>query len=200
VSLSRRMVIVLTSIGIISGALLMAVNLLTKDRIAYNKQKEIEGAIIRVIPGTRASQKIYEEKDFTVYQGEDDQGNLLGFAINTAAAGFQDKILYIFGLNTQLTRINSLYVLGQKETPGLGAKISDQRAFLQFWESKDCDQPLSLRKPAVEKEQLASSEVNTVTGATVSSRAVLTSVNLALEKIKKLKEEGKINIEGGHGG
>ena len=199
-SLSRRMVIVLTSIGIISGALLMAVNLLTKDRIAYNKQKEIEGAIIRVIPGTRASQKIYEEKDFTVYQGEDDQGNLLGFAINTAAAGFQDKILYIFGLNTQLTRINSLYVLGQKETPGLGAKISDQRAFLQFWESKDCDQPLSLRKPAVEKEQLASSEVNTVTGATVSSRAVLTSVNLALEKIKKLKEEGKINIEGGHGG
>jgi electron transport complex protein RnfG len=194
------MVIVLTSIGIISGALLMAVNLLTKDRIAYNKQKEIEGAIIRVIPGTRASQKIYEEKDFTVYQGEDDQGNLLGFAINTAAAGFQDKILYIFGLNTQLTRINSLYVLGQKETPGLGAKISDQKAFLQFWESKDCDQPLSLRKPAVEKEQLASSEVNTVTGATVSSRAVLTSVNLALEKIKKLKEEGKINIEGGHGG
>jgi electron transport complex protein RnfG len=194
------MVIVLTSIGIISGALLMAVNLLTKDRIAYNKQKEIEGAIIRVIPGTRASQKIYEEKDFTVYQGEDDQGNLLGFAINTAAAGFQDKILYIFGLNTQLTRINSLYVLGQKETPGLGAKITDQKAFLQFWESKDCDQPLSLRKPAVEKEQLASSEVNTVTGATVSSRAVLTSVNLALEKIKKLKEEGKINIEGGHGG
>lgn len=193
------MVIVLTSIGIISGALLMSVNLLTKDRIASNKQKEIEEAVIRVIPGTKASQKIYEEKDFAVYEGKDDQGKLLGFAINTAAGGFQDKILYIFGLDLQLTRINSLYVLEQKETPGLGAKIADEKAFLQFWEGKDCGQPLSLRKPPVEKEKLALSEVNTITGATVSSRAMLTSVNMALEKIKKLMEEGKINVEGGNG-
>ena len=193
------MVIVLTSIGIISGALLVSVNLLTKDRIASNKQKEIEAAVLRVIPGTKASQKIYEEKDFTVYQGKDDQGNLLGFAINTAAGGFQDKILYIFGLNIQLTRISSLYVLNQKETPGLGAKIANERAFLQFWEGKECSRPLSLRKPPVEKEKLAASEVNTITGATVSSRAVLSSVNAALEKIKKLKEGGKLNVEGDHG-
>jgi len=199
VSLYKQMVIVLTSIGIISGALLVSVNLLTKDRIASNKQKEIEAAVLRVIPGTKASQKIYEEKDFTVYQGKDDQGNLLGFAINTAAGGFQDKILYIFGLNIQLTRISSLYVLNQKETPGLGAKIANERAFLQFWEGKECSRPLSLRKPPVEKEKLAASEVNTITGATVSSRAVLSSVNAALEKIKKLKEGGKLNVEGDHG-
>lgn len=198
-SLYKQMVIVLTSIGIISGALLVSVNLLTKDRIASNKQKEIEAAVLRVIPGTKASQKIYEEKDFTVYQGKDDQGNLLGFAINTAAGGFQDKILYIFGLNIQLTRISSLYVLNQKETPGLGAKIANERAFLQFWEGKECSRPLSLRKPPVEKEKLAASEVNTITGATVSSRAVLSSVNAALEKIKKLKEGGKLNVEGDHG-
>jgi electron transport complex protein RnfG len=192
------MVIVLTSIGVVSGALLMSVNLLTKDRIAANKQREIEQAVIRVIPGTTASQKIYEEKNFTVYEGKNDQGQDLGLAILTTAGGFQDKILYIFGLNLPLTRISSLYVLEQKETPGLGAKVADEKTFLQFWEDKDSTASLSLRKPAVEKGKLAPSEVNTVTGATVSSKAVLASVNAALEKIKKLKEEGKINIERGH--
>jgi len=198
VSLYKRMVIVLTSIGVVSGALLMSVNLLTKDRIAANKQREIEQAVIRVIPGTTASQKIYEEKNFTVYEGKNDQGQDLGLAILTTAGGFQDKILYIFGLNLPLTRISSLYVLEQKETPGLGAKVADEKTFLQFWEDKDSTASLSLRKPAVEKGKLAPSEVNTVTGATVSSKAVLASVNAALEKIKKLKEEGKINIERGH--
>lgn len=197
-SLYKRMVIVLTSIGVVSGALLMSVNLLTKDRIAANKQREIEQAVIRVIPGTTASQKIYEEKNFTVYEGKNDQGQDLGLAILTTAGGFQDKILYIFGLNLPLTRISSLYVLEQKETPGLGAKVADEKTFLQFWEDKDSTASLSLRKPAVEKGKLAPSEVNTVTGATVSSKAVLASVNAALEKIKKLKEEGKINIERGH--
>jgi electron transport complex protein RnfG len=189
------MLIVLSSIGLVSGALLMSVNILTKDRIAFNRQKEIEEAVIQVIPGTQSSQKIYEEKDFTVYQGKDDRGHVLG----TAAGGFQDKIFYIFGLNVQLTKINSLFVLDQKETPGLGAKVTSAEAFLQFWEGRDASQPLALRKPAVKKDALAPNEVNTITGATVSSRAMLTSVNAALERIKKLKEEGKFSIEGSDG-
>jgi len=197
--LYRRMLIVLSSIGLISGALLMSVNIFTKDRIASNRQKEIEEAVIKVIPGTKSSLKIYEEKDFTVYQGQDDQGNVLGIAINTAAGGFQDKIFYIFGLNAQLTKINSLFVLDQKETPGLGAKITSAEAFLQFWEGRDAEQPLVLRKPAVKKDALAPNEVNTITGATISSRAMLTSVNAALERIKKLKQEGKFSIEGSDG-
>jgi electron transport complex protein RnfG len=197
--LSRRMLIVLSLIGLVSGALLMSVNMFTKDRIASNRKKEIEKAVIKVIPGTKSSLKIYEEKDFTVYKGRDDQGNVLGIAINTAAGGFQDRIFYIFGLDTQLTRINSLFVLDQKETPGLGAKITSAEAFLQFWEGRDVKQPLVLRKPAVKKDALAQNEVNTVTGATISSRAILASVNVALEKIKKLKQEGRFSIEGSDG-
>ena len=197
--LYRQMILVLSSIGLVSGALLMSVNMFTKDRIAANKQREVEAGIVRVIPGTKASQKIYEEKDFTVYEGRDEEGLVLGVAVSTAAGGFQDKILYIFGLNAELTRISSLYVLDQKETPGLGAKITNEETFLQFWEGRDCSRTLTLRKPAVDKTQLAPSEVNTITGATISSRAVLTGVNAALEKIKRLKQEGKLSAEGSHG-
>jgi len=199
VKLYRQMILVLSSIGLVSGALLTTVNLFTKDRIAANKQREIEAGIVRVVPGAKASQKIYEENGFTVYEGRDEGGLVLGIAISSAAGGFQDKIVYIFGLNADLTRISALYVLEQKETPGLGAKITNEEAFLQFWEGRDCDQPLTLRKPAVDKSQLAPSEVNTITGATISSRAVLTSINAAVEKIKRLKLEGKLNAEGSHG-
>jgi len=195
-SLYSRMVIVLTSVALVSGALLVGVGMFTKERIAYNKQKAIEQAVIKVLPGTRFSQKLYEEKGFAVYEGKDENGQLLGYALNIAAGGFQDKIIFMLGINILLDHINSLYILDQKETPGLGAKITNEEAFLQFWENKACDQPLMLRKPPTSKDKLGTYEVNTITGATVSSEAVLDSINASLVKIKKLTTEGKLRLEG----
>jgi RnfABCDGE-type electron transport complex G subunit len=152
--------------------------------------------VIKVIPGASSSQKLYEEKDFTVYRGNGEGNQVLGYAFYTTISGFQDKIVFLFGTNALLTRINSLCILEQKETPGLGAKITDQEIFLKFWEGKDISRSLSLRKPPVSKEQLSLSEVNTITGATISSKSVLAGVNAALEKIKTLKVEGKFGGEG----
>ena len=199
-SLSSRMIIVLTSIGLLSGGLLVGVDILTKERISLNKQREIEEAITTVVPGTKTSEKLYEEKDFTVYGGKNEQGEMLGFAIQAYAAGFQDKILLLVGLNPSLTKINRLFVIDQKETPGLGAKITSDEAFLKFWENKECTSSLRLRKPpAASAAQLSPSEVNTITGATVSSEAVLSCINSSLEKVKKLKAEGKFGGDGKNG-
>jgi electron transport complex protein RnfG len=195
-SLSSRMIIVLTSIGLISGGLLVSVNFLTRERIALNRSQEIEEAITQVVPGTATSQKLYEEKDFTIYEGKNEAGDNVGFAIQAFAAGFQDKILLIFGANISLTKINSLHILDQKETPGLGARISNYDTFLKFWENKDCTSSLRLRKPPAPSSALSPSEVNTITGATVSSEAVLKGVNAALEKVRELKAEGKLGAEG----
>lgn len=196
-SLSSRMVLVLTSVGVISGGFLAGVGHLTKERIALNKQKEIEKAIIQVVPGTHSNQTLYEEKKLTIYGGMDEKGNLIGYAIHATSVGFQDEITLMLGTNPDLTRINSLAIIEQKETPGLGAKITDRESFLKYWESKDCAQPLTLRKPAVSSsEELSPSEINTITGATISSEAVLNTVNSSLMKIKKLKEEGKLKVEG----
>jgi electron transport complex protein RnfG len=194
--LSTRMVVVLTSVGILSGCFLATVGHWTKERIALNKQRAIEEAIIQVVPGTVSSQKLYQERDLSVYGGRDQQGNLIGFAIHASGVGFQDKITLMLGTNTSLERTNRLTILDQKETPGLGAKITDSEAFLRFWKNKDCSGPLSLRKPAVsEPEQLSPAEVNTITGATVSSEAVLSIVNHSLEQVRELIKEGKFSSE-----
>ena len=195
-NLSTRMVVVLTSVGLLSGSFLTTVGLLTKERIALNKQREIEEAIIRVVPGTMNSQKLYEEKDLSVYGGEDEEGKLIGFAIHTSGIGFQDKITLILGTNTSFTKIKSLTIIDQKETPGLGAKITDRESFLQYWENKDCSGPLSLRKPAVSSpKELLPAEINTITGATISSEAVLNIVNISLGQVRKLIKERKLSSE-----
>lgn len=196
-SLSSRMVLVLTSVGLISGGFLASVGLLTKERIALNKQREIEKAITRVVPGTYSSQKLpYEEKDLSIYVGMDDKGSLLGYAIHATGVGFQDKITLMFGTNPSFTKINSLTILDQKETPGLGAKIADTESFLKYWENRNSSGLLSLRKPAVRSpDELSPSEVNTITGATISSEAILSIINTSLMKMRTLKDEGKLRSE-----
>ncbi len=188
-----RMIVVLTSIGLISGAFLAGVGTLTKNRIALNKQKEINEAITRVISGAQISNKIYEEKDLIIYRVNGEKNNLLGYAVYAGGVGFQDKIYLMFGVDPEITKIHSLTVLDQKETPGLGAKITSEKNFLQFWKNRDCTEKITLHKPAVNSpDQLSPYEVNIISGATISSEAVVNIVNTALERIRVLKEEGKL--------
>lgn len=195
--LSARMILVLTSVGLISGSLLAVVNLLTRDRIAFNRRQEINAAILKVVPGTEASAELYAEEGLTVYGGRDAEGRLIGYAVYTSGTGFQDVVSMMFGVDAEIQQINSLTVLEQKETPGLGAKITDEQAFLRFWRNRAADRPLTLRKPAAgAPEELSPSEVNTITGATISSQKVMGIVNLSLERLKQLQQEGKLTGEG----
>ena len=195
-SLYVRMVVVLTVVGLLSGSFLATVGILTKDRIALNKQRAIEEAITHVLPDTESSEKLYEEKGLSIYGGKDPEGNLIGFGILASGVGFQDKISFMLGTNASLTTIKRLKIIEQKETPGLGAKIEDEDVFLKFWENKDCSEPLTLRKPAVKTfEELGPKEINTITGATISSESVLKIVNSSLERVRQLIKEGRVQSE-----
>ncbi len=195
-SLSSRMIIVLTTVGLISGGFLAGVAKLTEERIALNIQAEIEEAIAEVVDDAEVNQKVYEEEDLVIYIGLDEEGTLAGFAVQATGVGFQDKITLMFGLDASLTKITGLTVIDQNETPGLGAKIEDWNAFLQFWKNKDATGQLTLRKPAARTpEELSAAEINTITAATISSKKVLEIVNLSLEKVRQLIQEGKISKE-----
>jgi len=195
-SLSSRMIIVLTTVGLISGGFLAGVAKLTKERIALNIQAEIEEAIKEVVDDAGISTVLYEEEGLVIYRELEEDGDLAGFAIQAIGVGFQDKITLMFGLDETLTKITGLTIIDQKETPGLGAKITDWNAFLRFWEDRDATGPLSLRKPSVHTpEELLATEINSITAATISSRKVLEIVNLSLDKVRELIAKGKITDE-----
>lgn len=195
-NLYTRMIVVLTVVGLISGGFLSVVGMLTQERIELNRQQEIEEAIGQVVPGTKSYMAAIEEKDLIVYEVKGEQDNLIGYAVYARGTGFQDIVSLMFGTDPDLNTINSLTILEQKETPGLGAKITDRDVFLKFWEDREINQGLTLRKPAVNtREELSPSEVNTITGATISSQKVLNIVNLSLEHMRSLKNEGKLGGE-----
>ncbi len=193
-SLGTRMIAVLTAVGLISGSFLAFVGQITKERILFNKRHEIEMAALKVVSGASTVKMIYEEGEFAIFEGRDEIGNLIGYALQAAGTGFQDKITLEVGLTPDLTTVLSLTIIEQKETPGLGAKITDETSFLRYWKSRDCSQSLVLRKPPVDDPAaLAPNEVNTITGATISSQAVLNIVNGAIKKAKQLQAEGKLS-------
>lgn len=195
-SLSSRMIIVLTAVGLISGGFLAGVAELTKERIALNIQAEIEEAIEEVVDDAESGNVVYEDEDLVIYRELEDDGDLAGFAIQATGVGFQDKITLMFGLDETLTKITGLTIIDQKETPGLGARITEWDAFLQFWEERDATGLLSLRKPPVRTpEELLTAEINSITAATISSRKVLEIVNLSLDKVRALIAKGKITGE-----
>ena len=195
-NLSTRMIVVLTAVGLISGGFLAGVATLTKERIALNIQAEIEEAIKEVVEGAEVNQVLHEEGDLVIYRELGEDGNLAGFAVQATGVGFQDRITLMFGLDASLKEITGLTIISQNETPGLGAKIEDREAFLQFWESRDATGPLTLRKPPARTAgELLPSEINTITAATISSRKVLEIVNLSIERLRGLIERGSIALE-----
>ena len=187
------MILVLTCVGLLSGGFLTGVGLWTKEKIAFNIQQEIEQAIRTVIPGTAVSEKLIEERDLVLYAGKTADGTLVGYAVYASGTGFQDTITLMFGTDTELKKLTRLTILKQTETPGLGANIEREDLFLRFWEDRDIQSTLTLHKPAAgSPSELASTEINTLTGATISSEAVLNIVNLSLEKLKDKIDSGQL--------
>ncbi|MGD8321664.1 MAG: FMN-binding protein [Gemmatimonadota bacterium] len=115
-----------------------------------------------------------------VYVGFDAAGQPKGVAITAAEAGFQDIIDLIFGYDPGTGDVLGMKVLESKETPGLGDKITKDSTFIR--EFNDVGTPLL----GVKKGQGSGGhdEVVMITGATISSRAVIAIINDRLEAIK----------------
>ncbi len=184
------MIFVLTLVAVISSGLLAYFAVYTQPYIEKNKKAEIEKAIKEVVPGTVESKALKDENKFKIFAGYDKDGKLLGYAVYTVGTGFQDLITIMFGVDKHLEKMYRLEVLEQKETPGLGAKITNENIFLKFWKNKDIREEIILAKPPKSENELKDNEVNAISGATISSRSVVTIVNKALKRVKEEVNNG----------
>jgi len=117
-----------------------------------------------------------------VYLGFDASGAPSGFAIVGAEPGFQDVIRLIFGYDADKGRLLGMKVLENKETPGLGDKIEKDSTFTGGFAG--ALSPLrGVKKGAGTGKD---DEVDMITGATISSRAVIAIINHRLEQIGPL--------------
>jgi electron transport complex protein RnfG len=190
-----RLVTTLGVAGTLSGLLLVFVFQATAPAIAAHKAKMLRLAVHEVLAGPERYDTLYlvdgtltqdladgaNEKDFKrVFLGYGADGQPVGFAIEAAAPGFQDTVKLIFGYDARKKRILGMKVLESKETPGLGDKIEKDREWIDKF--KGALTPLVPRKPGTKTAE-GEGGIDTITGSTISTKAVIKIINGALKDL-----------------
>ena len=179
--------------GVIAGLLLVVVYSLTLPAIEANRQQELEAAIKEVLKGAERYETLYVIRGALVAKAPDgaDRGKLeqvylgygtgnerVGFAFAAAEPGFQDLVKLIFGYDVAKKQLLGMKVLESKETPGLGDKIDKDQNFVgQF---RGAATPLVGVKQG---KRAKPGEVDMITGATISSKAVIRIINNTLRRL-----------------
>ncbi|GAB6090091.1 RnfABCDGE type electron transport complex subunit G [Spirochaeta dissipatitropha] len=178
------MVGVLSIIAILSGGALGLTDYATSERIAANRLERQLSAIRQVLPDF--ANDPYEERwvnpgnSGTVFPGLDESGELFGAAVQAGVrSGYAGEITGIVGFDIQ-SRVIGLVVLQHSETPGLGARIIETDFRDQFTGVQPLQQTVEVRQDG--------GEIDAITAATVSSRAVAEIVNTAAAIFKEYQE------------
>jgi len=168
-------------------ALLAVTNAVTKDAIAY--QQELSAAESRqaVCPDAVDFEKVeYDVQGVECYKALDESGNLIGYAISSASRGYGGDVKVMTGINAENGSVIAINVYDNSgETPGLGVNTSGEKFTSQF-AGLSSGTGVTVDKDAGKNPD--SVAVDSVTGATISSRAVVDAVNQAFDAYNAVKE------------
>ncbi|MBD3426889.1 MAG: FMN-binding protein [Candidatus Omnitrophica bacterium] len=173
------MILALAVVGIASGAVLVLVYNYSMPKIKVNVNAETDRGIRKLFFD---ASRITYDKEEKIYRVEDETGKLLGYAFIAEGNGYQGVIKLLVGVNASLSEIMGIEVLESQETPGLGAEIAEPDFRKQF-AGLSTAHPIELLK---NQEPTKKYQVEAVTGATISSRAVVSSINRKLEKVRRV--------------
>lgn len=191
---STRLILVLTAIAAIAGVMLAYFDSITKPQIAAHQEAKLNSAIAAVLPGAVTTEAILTKTE-TLYLGRDAQGKLIGVAFTSQGSGYQDRISLLVGVDPSFSKILALKVTDQKETPGLGTKIEEDPSqrdnptwFQKQFSNLDLEAKLNLVK---HQEPSQPGEVEAISGATISSQAVVTILQTGLKRAQALCRQRK---------
>ena len=177
---SIRMILVLVIVGLVSGGVLVTVYNYASPLIEENKKKELNEALGKVLPGAARYEK--EEKDgIEIYKGLDANNKVIGYAFEAEGHGYQGVIKIMAGIDTDLKTLKGIEVLESSETPGLGAEITHEPFEKQFRELSVLPEITFTKGKVTQKN-----EIQAITGATISTRSVVTILNDEITRIRKI--------------
>lgn len=196
--------LILFIICVVAAGFLSLTNSVTAPIIAENKlQSEIQ-AKQEVLPQGKEFKEMDSGKMAELFKNAnndklmnnivqislaDADGKFVGMVIKTSVTGFKGSIVMLIGIDEK-GKITSYKVLSHTETPGLGDKISSEKFSAQFAE-KLTDESLVVVKRAAQK----SNEIQAITGATISSKAVTLAVNSAIDAYNLVINSGEGGIK-----
>jgi len=196
---SFRLVLTLALAGAVAGALLVFVFLWSQPQIQAYDAMVLREAVTEVLhaPDHFESVFLHDGALMTadrlpagtdtleldrVFLGYDQSGDPVGFALQAEGFGFQDLITLIFGYDPGTGEVLGMKVLKHLETPGLGDKIVKDSVFVGGFEGAEA--PIQGVKP--DRNTGDPHQVDMITGATISSSAVIRIINERLVEMGDL--------------
>jgi len=188
-----KLIAVLTTICAISAGLLALVKNVTQEARDQARREETLRAIRAVLPAgydnepdmTTVSITDQTGQTRTIYLGFNNN-RLTGYAFETSdPKGYGGKISLMLGLTPDGTVVG-IEITDQKETPGLGTKISDPEFRAEFQGKSLTSVEWKVQKDGGPFSQFA--------GATISPRSVVNAVNRGLHFFKENKSEIESNL------
>ena len=181
----------MVGVGLVCGLLIVTAYVGTGPIIARNKAEMLQQAIFQVLPAARATRAFRlaagdrlepvadpAKGDRVVYGAYDQEGHLVGVAIAAAGLGYQDTLRVLYGYVPAQSAIVGIHVLESRDTPGLGDRVESDPQFLKNFEHLDAalapggEQLANPIKPVKHGTKSDPWQVDTITGATISSSAV----------------------------
>ena len=172
-----RLIIVLTLISAAAGVLLAYTNKVTRDPIEKARSRETVEALALVLPSfdnqpsTCTNVIAAQGRTWTFYVARRN-GRYVGAAFESSShKGYGGEIKLMIGVTADGT-VKDVRILAQQETPGLGTKVTEMPFRGQL-----ANKPVEGTVWKVRKDGGA---FDAVTGATISSRAVLEAIQTGL--------------------
>lgn len=168
-----RLILVLFVITAVTALLLGLTNYITKDRIEQIRVEKTQKAFSEVMPGGHEFKELSAEVSADEVTGVYSAGNS-GYVIQMEVSGSQGAIDMVVGVSSDGV-VTGVSIIEMKETAGLGDKAWDADWRAQF---VGADSRVAVNKDG--------GEIDALTGATVTSRAVANGVNIALDTVAEL--------------
>lgn len=157
----------LTLICMAASGLLAGVNFLTQQKIIAQARSAEEAGLKEVLPQGDYFEEVSSAEEIIYYKAYDQHKNLIGAVFKVSAKGYSSQIEALVGV-AQGGTITAVKILSQNETPGLGSRITEPAFLGQF----------------MHKNTQGLNQVQAITGATISSKAVIEALK------KKIEETG----------
>jgi len=181
------------------GLLIAVTNAGLSPRIEQNKINKRNRIVGTLLPGAKNFIPLDSEIEIESLQGKKEKvelyramseaGERVGFSFNAAGSGFADKIELVVAVDKNFEKIAGFDVLTSNETPGFGDQIKYDYFRDQFVGAPAGElKPVSLGEPAT-----IDAEIVTISGATISSEAVVEIISHSITQIKEqMQEKGLI--------
>ena len=172
--LSFMPVVVLVTICVVAGILLGIVHQVTAPLAAAQVEAKAQATYAALVPEAAS----FEELETSVegctaaLRAVDGSGNAVGYVIVAQSKGYGGQVPIAVAFDADGT-VTNITAMSNSETPGLGSRIADESYIGQY--------------VGLSAEPIEASDIDLISGATISSKAALAAFNVAVQAYEEVR-------------